>query len=345
MDRTRRHRRETVDNELCLVTGATGAVGPELVRSLVNAGYRVRALARHVPSAATLPQGVGMWPADVTDGEAMRRAIEGVGTVFHLAARVQVMSPKPELLAEYRQVNVEGTRNAVETCLRSGVRRLVYFSTVSVYASGPGSCADEDAPPVATGPYAETKRAGEEVVLAARLPDSGQPLAVVLRFATIYGPRMKGNYCRLVQALARGRFLPVGDGHNRRTLVFETDAAQAALPAAQHPRAPGRIYNVSDGKTHTFHEILAAICAALGRHPPHFHLPPRPTRWGARAVDRLAGLIGRSASLTPMIDTLLEDVAVRADRIQLELGFRPLVDLVEGWGNTIGAWQKESSSP
>jgi len=66
--------------------------------------------------------------------------------------------------------------------------------------------------------------------------------------AAIYGPRMKGNYPRLVKALSRGIFIPVGKGDNRRTLVHEEDAVRAAVLAAQHPRAAGRVYNVSDGQ-------------------------------------------------------------------------------------------------
>jgi UDP-glucose 4-epimerase len=224
-----------------------------------------------------------------------------------------------------------------------GVQRLVYFSTINVYGPTPGSCADEHTPPEPHGIYAETKLAGEEAVLAAKESRSGGALGIVLRMAAIYGPRMKGNYPRLVKALSRGWFIPVGDGENRRTLIYEQDVVRAALLAAEHPRAPGRIYNVSDGELHSLREVIACISAALGRRPPQFFLPTRPARWAAGAADGLARLAGHSLNLTTTVDKFVEDIAVRAERIQRDLAFQPLYGLREGWQQTIAAWQKGES--
>jgi nucleoside-diphosphate-sugar epimerase len=76
-----------------------------------------------------------------------------------------------------------------------------------------------------------------------------------------------------VRWLRRGVFLPVGRGVNRRTLVYEEDVASAALLAAVHAAAAGRIYNVTDGEVHTFREIAAVICDVLDRRPPSWHVP------------------------------------------------------------------------
>lgn len=228
-------------------------------------------------------------------------------------------------------------------CVAEHVQRLIYFSTINVYGSTPGRTADEDTPPHPEGIYAETKLAGEELVLGANGPAARGVQAVILRMAAIYGPRMKGNYPRLVKALSRGGFLPVGDGRNRRTLVYEQDAVRAALLAAQHPAAPGQIYNVSDGEIHSLREIIGAICAAIGRRPPRWFVPSSPVRLLAKAADGLSGLARRSLNLTATVEKFIEDIAVRAERIKREMGFQRSYELQEGWQKTISAWKEGGS--
>jgi nucleoside-diphosphate-sugar epimerase len=322
-----------------LVTGGTGALGPGLVRGLTDAGFSVRVFARDLPAPGALPESVELLIGDLADREVLRKGVEGVKLVFHLAALLHIPNPTPELHAEYWRVNVEGTRSVVEESLAAGVERLVYFSTISLYGPTVGPCADEDSSPHPISLYAKTKLAGEDVVRAARNPRTGEPLGVVLRMAPIYGPRMKGNYPRLVKALSGPLFIPVGKGDNRRTLVYEEDAVRAAVLAGQHPRALGQVYNVTDGEIHLLRDIIAVICQAIGRRPPRFFLPTQPARWLARGADGMVGLLGYSLNLTETIDKFVEDAAVRGERIQQELQFRPLYGLQQGWRQAVAAWQ------
>ena len=94
----------------------------------------------------------------------------------------------------------------------------------------------------------------------------------------VYGSRIKGNYERLTHALARHRFIPIGSGLNRRTLVYDKDVGRAAVLAVSHPAAAGRVFNVTDGTFHTLNEIIESICSALGRKPPRLSLPIGPVR-------------------------------------------------------------------
>jgi nucleoside-diphosphate-sugar epimerase len=325
--------------ELCLVTGATGAIGPLLVKELVRRGESVRGVARHVPPVGLLPNSVQILAGDISDDQCARDVVDGVKIVFHLAARLHITDPKRESTSESQRVNVEGTKRLVEACLAANVKRLVYFSTISVYGPTKGRNVDEDATPCPESIYGMTKLAGEREVLAAQNTRSGEPLGVVLRLAAVYGPRMKGNYRRLVKGLSSGLFIPVGDGTNRRTLVYEQDAVHAALIAAQHPAAAGRIYNVSDGEVHSLDEIITSISSVIGISPPSFFLPVRPMRWLSKGVDLLMGMVDSSPGLTTMIDKFAEDVAVRSDRIKRELAFQPAYSLDEGLRQTIRAWK------
>lgn len=313
-----------------LVTGATGALGPAVVSALRAAGWTVRTVSRTAPAPGALPSDVDARIGDITRAADVREAVAGVDTVFHLAALLHIVNPPPDLRAEYERVNVGGTRTVVEAAAAAGVRRVVLFSTIAVYGPSRGAMLDESAAPAPDTFYGETKHAAERIVLATGNAD-GRPIATVLRLAAVYGPRVKGNYRRLLDALARRRFVPVGPGRNRRTLIFEEDAAQAAVLAAAHDAAAGEVFNVTDGGVHDVRAIVAAICAALGRRPPRLAIPIPAAQAAAWAVDRVRGRGAARAAL----DKYLEDVAVDGTRLRRQLGFTTAHDLHAGWGRTV----------
>jgi len=194
--------------------------------------------------------------------------------------------------------------------------------------------------------YAQTKLAAERIVLNSRGTD-GQPLGTVLRLGAVYGSRIKGNYERLTHALARYHFIPIGNGLNRRTLVYDKDVGRAAALAISHPAAAGphtnpvgvgagRVFNVTDGEFHTLNEIIESICSALGRKPPRLSLPIGPVRFAAGIVEDIVRLVGRQAQISrATIEKYTEDIAVDSSRIQTELGFKPQYDLRSGWQETV----------
>jgi UDP-glucose 4-epimerase len=240
----------------------------------------------------------------------------------------------------YERINVGGTANVVKAAVEAGVKRLVIFSTIAVYGNSCDQILTEDTPPHPNTFYAETKLAAERIVLDAKRTD-GQPLGTVLRFAAIYGARIKGNYQRLVQALTRRRFVPVGDGSNRRTLIYDQDVARAAVLAAEHPAAAGKIFNVSDGQFHTMNEIIAAMSEAIGRTPPRMSLPVSPVRLAAGILEDIGRKMGYQLPVgRATINKYTEDIAVSSQRIQTELGFKPQFDLESGWRETIQEMRK-----
>ena len=328
-----REMRSAGGRPICLVTGATGAIGPSVVAAMA-ATHDVRALSRRPAASSSFPVPVVSVTGDVSDPETVRRAVHGVDVIVHLAALLHIVDPDPGMAGEYERVNVGGTAAVVAAAVAEGVSRVVVMSTIAVYGYGaPGGRLDEQSPTSPDTLYGRTKLAAEEVALAARRED-GVPLATVLRSAAVYGPRVKGNYERLVCALAKRRFVPIGAGRNLRTLVFERDLAVATALAARHEAAAGRIYNVSDGTPHAMREIILAICTALGRTPPRWHLPAAPVRLAATVASVADPRIGR------MLDKYLEEVAVDANRIEMELGFRPATALMDGWAFTVAEMRR-----
>lgn len=317
-----------------LVTGASGALGPAVVQAFLDAGWRVRTFSASAPRPGSPASGLPHVVADINDRSVLAKELDGVEVVVHMAALLHIPNPGSELEAEYTRVNVEGTRSVVEEARRAGVRRVALLSSICVYGAQVG-LVNEETPPIPDTPYARTKNQAEQIVLDARTAE-GRAIGVVLRLGAVYGATIKGNYSRLVRALARGRFVPIGRGLNRRTLVYERDVAAAILLAASQERAAGRVFNVTDGSFHTVAAITESICNCLGRTPPRWSIPVKV----AAAAIRIAELPFQTVRRRPPVsrETLakyLEEVTVAGDTIREDLGFVPVWTMEKGWRETI----------
>jgi UDP-glucose 4-epimerase len=201
---------------------------------------------------------------------------------------------------------------------------------------------DEQSPTNPVTFYAQTKLEAEKIVLNARDDINGKPLGTVLRLGAVYGSRIKGNYALLTHALARHRFIPVGQGLNRRMLVYDKDVGRAVVLAVSHPSAAGKVFNVTDGEFHTVKEIIACICAALGCKQPRLSLPAGISCMAANVIERIGHSMGfKLPALRAMIDHYTEDIAVDGNFIQKELGFIPQYALKTGWEETIREMRHE----
>jgi UDP-glucose 4-epimerase len=296
------------------------------------------------PQAGSLPPGIEARIGDVTDELGVQSAMQGVEAVVHLAALLHIVNPPPEMREKYERINVGGTATVVKAAIKAGVKRVVLFSTIAVYGPSDDRVLNEMSPTHPDTFYAQTKWAAEQIVLKAKQSD-GQPLGTVLRLGAIYGARVKGNYQRLVRALVRGRFIGIGDGSNRRTLIYDKDLARAVMLAVTHHAAAGQIFNVTDGRFHTLREIITAISLALGRTPPRYSLPLKPARWAAGLLEDAARVIGRQSPIArATIDKYTEDIAVSGDKICDLLGFSPKYDLVSGWRETVEEMRQAEES-
>ena len=295
-----------------LVTGATGAVGPAVVRALQNAGWNVRVLLRGTSDVS----GAEVCRGDLRDRESLERAGEGVDAVVHMAGLLHLFHAGPERDADFESLNVDATRHLLNATPGA---RWIFFSSISVYGSG--GPFTEDSPVNPPNAYARTKLAAERLVLAAG--------GTVFRLAAVYGARMKGNYASLVRTMARRRFVAVGEGDNHRTLVRDLDVGDAVVLALESDAAPGKIYNVTDGSTHTVKEIIVATAEALGRRPPLLSVPVGVVRMAGRLVPRVRRLL----------DKYLEDVRVDGTKLQRELNFRPQAEFRTGWIDSVRSFR------
>ena len=316
-----------------LVTGATGILGPVLVHRLLQMGLKVRVLLRPGANSSSLPDKVESITGDLNESNSLERAVQNIDIVFHLAAKLHIYGPCRELEQEYNKVNVLGTKKLLLAARGAGVKRLIYFSTINIYGvSNIGQILDEESLPNPQTLYAKTKLGAEKEVLKTKSIFSDQSLGVVLRLGAVYGSGMKGNYLKMLKGLHQRWFLPIGPAQNRRALIYIDDAIQAALIASVHPAAAGNVYNLTDGKIYTLLDIIQAMCEALDRRKPGFHIPVSIIRVCVSFFESLFDLFNRKFPIgQDMVDAMLEDRAVSGEKIQQEIGFRPRIVLEDGW--------------
>jgi len=308
-----------------LVTGASGFIGRRLCAALREEGARVRALARR-PCAGPWDERVTV---DLAAGAVPSSALAGVDTVFHLAGRVHASAGDADDAERHRRANVEGTRALLAAAVAAGAPGIVHFSSVKAMGEGGPACLDEDAPAAPQTDYGRSKREAERLVLEA---GARQGLhAVVLRLPLVYGPGARGNLAEMLEAVARGRFPPIADPGNRRSLVHVDDVVAAALLAARRPEATGRVYLVTDGRAYSTRDILEGMWQALGRRAPRWSLPLPLLRALARAGDVAGRVRGRPWRFDSRACRKLTGSAwYSSERIARELGFRPRRDLAAG---------------
>jgi len=298
--------------EPVLVTGASGRIGRRLLEVLTAAGCNPRAMSRN--GATRFPAGVELCVADLTRAESLPEALEGVAHVFHLASYApSPEDPDPENNTAHQDVSVVGTRNLLAQAQGAGVASLVFASSTRTI-DGSNSA------------YARAKKTAEKLVLTA----SGQLKTTVLRLPPVYGFARQGSIAQMLSAIAAGRFPPLPDFADRRSLVHVDDVVQALLLAALAPMASGKNYTVTDLQTYSSKQIYELMCAALGRTPPRWRVPVWLLQAGAGAGSLLENLTGKSMPLNRnRLNSLSRSACFDGQVIVEELAFSPMHTLEE----------------
>ncbi len=250
-----------------LVTGATGFIGPSVVRALLEVGCDVRAFVRR-PSERLREAfpGIDVAQGDLQDEASVVQAVQGCDAVVHLAALV---SPtRVEEAAAVDRINRVASEALGRIAREAGCRRFVFVSSIAAmgFFDGPATPHSACAPVSA---YGRAKRAAEESLLRMSTPEFQ---VAVLRPPTVYGPGERYNFLSLARAVHSGLFRPIGRGDNVMPLCTAENVARACSAAAQG-RVPPGIHLVADVEPYTMQRIHRALTLALGRAHPRLHLP------------------------------------------------------------------------
>jgi UDP-glucose 4-epimerase len=294
------------------VTGGAGFVGSHIVDGLIDEGYDVTIIddfsSGNLSNLERSMNKVTIVKGDICDRDLVRKALKDIEVVFHEAAIVSVQRSllEPEVT---RHVNIEGTRNVLESCVDCGVRRFIFASSAAVYGNSPVLPLKETATPNPLSPYAATKLQGE--VLCKTINESTGLETVVLRYFNIYGKRSTSkSYSGVINAfaerlLANKPLVIYGDGNQSRDFVSVQEIVSANILAARARNISGRVFNVGTGKRTTIKQ-LAMIESFLLRGSHDVMIDYQPRRDG-EVKDSWADITSISTELGFRTRVTLED--------------------------------------
>jgi nucleoside-diphosphate-sugar epimerase len=317
-----------------LVTGASGFVGSALaLRLQIEAGISVRRAYRATPGNTENNENVSV--GDIGPETDWSAALSGVDVVVHCAARVHVMNDdgSEDSLAQFRKVNVLGTQRLARQAAAAGVRRLVFVSSIKVNGETttglpPFSHLSQPAP---VDPYGISKWEAEQALW--KIARETGLEVVVVRPPLVYGPGVKANFLRLMQAVSRRIPLPFGAVHNKRSMVYVQNLIDLLVKCALHPRAGSQTFLVSDGYDLSTGALVERLAMAMSCKPRLINVPPA-------LMHTVAKLSGKK----DFADRLLGSLQVDITHTRETLNWQPPFTVDEGMRATVHSLTGPSAS-
>lgn len=307
-----------------LVTGSSGFIGKHVCKRLVEQGCTVRGLVRSNNGLGTHNKGVEYHLGDILDLNSLKKACNGAHAVVHAAGLAHVNNMDDHSL---ESINVHGTKLLVEAASKSGVKRLIFIS--SVLASKSNNERDKSTK------YAHAKRDAERIVLSAH--ETGRFEVVILRPANVYGPGMRGNVAFFMSMVNRGLSLPLPESESKVSLVGVRDLSDAIILSIEAGEAAGRTYVVTDGLEYGINQVEDEIYRVAKREIPTLKVPGLILYFGFLVVEiinkgfsvfnfrlPIIGGLSRRTYYGLFRDNLHDNSAIRN-----ELGFSPKTTLYD----------------
>jgi nucleoside-diphosphate-sugar epimerase len=322
------------------ITGINGFLGGHLAAALSRQGHALIGLIR--PTARLeqlLALGAELRPVHYDQPDQLADALRGADAVVHAAAKIYGRGQGAEFAG-----NPTLTRQVLDAAIAAGIPHFVHLSTVGVYgfprdrAGKPFVETDGHGPIHRWNLYSRSKVEAENIVLAA-------PIATtILRPTWIYGPGDTALLGRMIEVLRHRRFTWIGDGQNRISLLYVSDAVDALLRVLTNPRARGRVYNVAaDDRAPTQEQFVRCICEQMGLPLPAKRVPYRVAYATGFLAECLAHLTAGRVNLPVTRLSVLAVGGQRAfssDALRQELGWQPAVDFPAGMAQT-AAWFRQ----
>lgn len=322
-----------------LITGATGFMGPHLVRYLISLGHQCRCLVRNKDKTKFLAElGAEVVLGDITERATLDGIGAGIDRLLHLATlgHADNFTVTPEM---FEAVNVQGTLNIMQEALRAGIPRIVHCSSVAALGIADEVPATEDTSCHPHHPYGKSKLRAEQEVL--RLVREQGLLATITRFSMVYGPGDWRDMFKLVRMANKGLWPKIGSRPKLTPLIHVDDAIAGLLLAAEKGGS-GQIYFITNSESLPFDEIRSIIQNALGVKRLPLYVPEWLALTLATLIENSFPLIGKSPPVARKnIESTLADRVFSIDKAQSELGFKPVVDPKQGLRDTVHWYKQE----
>ncbi len=315
-----------------LITGATGFVGSAIVDECLREGMDVVPTGRRAAGPDSPPN---YFQADITKPGTLASAMSNVNCVVHAAGLAHQFQKTDDEL--FIRNNIEGTANVARAAAAAGVRHFVLISSVTVYGARDGVVVDETTECSPQTFYAQSKLLAEE--RAIDLLSATGACVTVLRLTVVYGEGDGGNIFRLMRAIDRNRFVWIGKGENRKTIVHRHDVARACVAVLKRQCTGVNVYNVA-GYAPTMRELVEIMSAELGRKPWRFHIPRSLALAAAKTATTLTGGYSKAVTLREVVKKWLINDLFDGAKFRRDFDFEPAVSLPEGIRREVDWYRK-----
>ena len=316
-------RTNALSNMRILVTGGAGFIGSHLVEHFQGKA-QVRVLdnlrSGFVRNLAGLQY--ELLQGSILDRDVVRRAMQKVDHVFHLAAMISVPESMRQPI-ECVEINSVGTLLVLEEAARAGVKRLILSSSAAIYGDDPATPKVETMLPGPKSPYAITKLDGE--YYCKMFTDEGRVQTACLRYFNVFGPRQDpgSQYAAAVpifinQAVNNEPITIFGDGEQTRDFIYVKDIVAANAFFAAQSCATG-VFNVAYGRRITINELAGNICRLTGSSSQVRHAEPRAgdVRHSLASIEKLRGAgFDPQSDLAQGLQHTIEFFKARAPRVE-----------------------------
>ena len=286
-----------------LVTGASSEMGSALIRQLLNnSDLKIRAM---VHRSLVNVSGCEIRPGNLKNKGLLVRALSGVDTVVHMAALT-----KSTRESDYFEVNVSGTKNLIDACLESGVKKIIYISSAAASLHGGG--------------YSRSKLEAEQSI-----KKSGMKW-LILRPSEVYGQRAGDSINRLIRWIQRYIFVPVlGTGTCKLSPVFIDDVVSAIAVSIFNKELENETIVLAGPEELTYDDLVDRVAAYFGVKRFKLHLPAGLIRFGMTVMPKL----GMNILVPDQISRLLCNKSFGIDLAKEKLDYSPRI-LEEGIKST-----------
>lgn len=308
-----------------LVTGATGFTGGRLAVRLAEQGQRVRAMVRKGSDTSYLQgRGIEFFEGDITDADAVERAVQGCEKVYHIAACFRTAG-HPD--SYYRDVNYRGALYVLDAAKKHGCERVAHCSTIGVHGSVKKIPSDENAPYSPGDIYQNTKLEGEK--LAKERQKQGQPVSI-FRPAGIYGPGDM-RLLKLFKTIHTGKFRMIGPGKVNFHMVYIDDLVDGILLCGEKQEALGETFILCGPDYVPLSKLVKLVADAVGVKPPRGHIPLAPVYAAATLCEAICIQLRIEPPLhRRRVAFFTKNRSFTYAKAGKALGYQPRIDSAEG---------------
>ncbi len=320
------------------VTGGTGFIGSHIIDNLLRKGIQVRALVRNSSNTTRLKNGeIEIVHGDIMDSASLKKHIQDVDLVFS-AFGILGQWGMPE--QTYRNINTEGVKNLIESCLDSNIKQFIHISSAGVLGPlGDGVVADESFQHNPSNIYERTKCEAEKEIMGFAGKHS-IPYTIV-RPEFVYGPG-DTHVLGLFRAVKAGKFVLPGSGKTLLHPTYIDDLVQGVSLCINNDNAFGKIYLITGERPVSVRELAETIAEEFGVKLSKIGIP----LFIANTAANMMELGGRILKFEPLLSKsrvkfFTENRAFTYRKAEAELGYAPGVDFREGVRRTI-QWYREN---